>query len=163
MRRRRSPTTPDAAPTPAAPDPAAAGSSYDWTRFGRDRFRTPGAVVVDNPLPAAGPRWMASVWPDSRVPGGSARMVWQPDPEYGRGWLIPARLALGDRLEFGADGPGGLLCWYGILDSYEVAAWLTAQGLYPDQATAHRPHPAWPHRAPMRGPHAAAVPAVDPP
>jgi hypothetical protein len=79
---------------------------------------------------------MATVWPDARVAGGWGRMLWLPDPAYGRGWLIPDRLALGDVLEFGAASPGGDSCWYGILDSYEVAAWLTVQGPYPDPAAA---------------------------
>lgn len=137
MRRRPTPTNPTDAPTPAVADPMAAASSYDWTRFGRHRFRTPGAVVVDKPLPA-GPGWMATVWPDSRVPGGWGRMLWQPDSVYGRGWLIPDRLALGDLIEFGTHTTGGDVRWYGILDSYEAATWLTVQGPYPDPAAAHR-------------------------
>ncbi|MEX2290532.1 MAG: hypothetical protein WD794_09435 [Mycobacteriales bacterium] len=64
-------------------------------------------------------------------------MLWQPDPTYGRGWLIPDRLALGDVLEFGTRTPAGSGArWYGILDSYEVAAWLTMQGPYPNPAAA---------------------------
>ncbi len=145
MRRLPTPTTtPDPPPTAGVVDPATSASSYDWVRFGRHRFRTPGAVVVDSPLPLAGAGWMATVWPDAAVPGGWARMLWQPDPACGRGWLIPDRLALGDVLEFGAHRPGGDAHspagadarWYGILDSYEVAAWLTAQGPYPDPAAA---------------------------
>ena len=136
MRRRPTPTPPVAAPQPAVPDSEAAGSSYDWARFGRHRFRTPGAVVVDSPL-AAGGGWMATVWPDPHVPGGWGRMLWQPDPAYGRGWLIPDRLALGDVLEFGTHRPDGAGArWYGIVDSYEVAAWLTVQGPYPDAGAA---------------------------
>lgn len=137
MRRRPTPTTtPDPPPTAGVVDPATPASSYDWARFGRHRFRTPGAVVVDKPLPAARAGWMATVWPDAAVPGGWARMLWQPDPAFGRGWLIPDRLALGDVLEFGAYRPVGDARWYGILDSYEVAAWLTVQGPYPDPAAA---------------------------
>lgn len=136
MRRRPTPATPAAAPTPAPVGPVAPGSSYDWARFGRHRFRTPGAVVVDNPLPSVGQIWMATVWPDPHAPGGWGRMLWQPDPTYRRGWLIPDHLALGDVLEFGAHSPGGDSRWYGILDSYEVAAWLTVQGPYPDPAAA---------------------------
>jgi len=79
---------------------------------------------------------MATVWPDPEVLGGWARMPWQPDPAHGRGWLIPEQLALGDVLEFGAHGPAGDARWYGILDSYEVAAWLTVQGPYPEPAAA---------------------------
>ncbi len=136
MRRRPTPsTTPDVPPTPAVADPAAPASSYDWARFGRHRFRTPAAVVIDNPLPPAAAGWMATVWPDAGVPGGWGRMLWQPDPAYGRGWLIPDRLTLGDVLEFGAHNPAGGR-WYGILDSYEVAAWMTVQGPYPDPAAA---------------------------
>ena len=133
---RRRPTPAATPPTPAVVDSGMSASSYDWSRFGRHRFRTPGAVVVDNPLPPAGAGWMATVWPDAAVRGGCARMLWQPDPAYGRGWLIPDRLALGDVLEFGAHRPGGDARWYGILDSYEVAAWLTVQGPYPDPAAA---------------------------
>jgi len=136
MRRRPTPAaTPDIPPTPAVVDSAMSASSYDWARFGRHRFRTPGAVVVDSPLPPAGAGWMATVWPDQLAPGGWGRMPWQPDPTYGRGWLIPERLALGDVLEFGAHGPADDR-WYGILDSYEVAAWLTVQGPYPEPAAA---------------------------
>ena len=136
MRRRPTPTPPAAAPPPAAPDGEAAGSSYDWARFGRHRLRTPGAVVVDSPLPD-GAGWMATMWHDPQVPGGWGRMLWQPDPAYGRGWLIPDRLALGELLEFGSHSPGSSGArWYGILDSYEVAAWLTVQGPYPDPAAA---------------------------
>ena len=137
MRRRPTPLTQAPPPMPVVVDPMADTSSYDWTRFGRHRFRTPGAVVVDNPLPA-GPGWMATVWPDPRVPGGWGRMLWQPDSVFGRGWLIPDRLALGDLIEFGTHTTGGDVRWYGILDSYEVAAWLTVQGPYPDPAAAHR-------------------------
>lgn len=136
MRRRPTPTTPNSAPTPAVPDPATGASGYDWARFGRHRFRTPGAVVIDSPLGPAGPGWMATVWADQGAPGGRGRMLWQLDPAYGRGCVIPDRLALGDVLEFGADGPGGGVRWYGILDTYEVAAWLTVQGPYPDPAAA---------------------------
>lgn len=136
MRRRPTPTTPTSAPMPAVPDPALGASSYDWARFGRHRLRTPGAVVVDSPLLSAEPGWMATVWPDRLVRGGWGRMLWQRDPAYGRGWVIPDRLALGDVLEFGADGPSGGVRWYGILDSYEVAAWLTVQGPYPDPTAA---------------------------
>lgn len=136
MRRRPTPTTPISAPTPAVPDPATSSSGYDWARFGRHRFRTPAAVVVDSPLWPEGPGWMATVWPDRLVPGGLGRMLWQPDAAYGRGWVIPDRLALGDVLEFGADGPSGGARWCGILDSYEVAAWLTVQGPYPDPLAA---------------------------
>lgn len=135
MRRRPTPTTNAAALGPVAPDPAVPASSYDWARFGRHRFRTPAAVVVDSPLPPAGPGWMATVWPDPAVPGGWGRMLWQPDPAYGRGWLIPDRLTLGDVLEFGAHSSAGDR-WYGILDSYEVGAWLTVQGPYPAPAAA---------------------------
>lgn len=135
MRRRPTRTT-AAAPTAAVGGPVAPASAYDWARFGRHRFRTPAAVVVDTPLPPAAAGWMATVWPDPRVPGGWGRMLWQPDPAYGRGWLIPDRLALGDVLEFGTrDAADGR--WYGILDTYEVAAWLTVQGPYPDPASAH--------------------------
>ena len=136
MRRRPTPNPPTAAPPPAAIDREATGSSYDWARFGRHRFRTPAAVVVDSPLPPAGPGWMATVWPDAGVPGGWGRMLWQPDPAYGRRWLIPDRLALGDVLEFGSHNLAGGGRWYGILDSYEVAAWLTVQGPYPNAAAA---------------------------
>ncbi len=137
MRRRPTPTTPNAAP-PVAPDPAAPASSYDWTRFGRHRLRTPAAVVVDSPLSPTGQRWMATVWTDPGSPGGWGRMLWQPDPAHGRGWLVPDSLTLGDVLEFGAHSPGGSARWYGILDSYDVAAWLTVQGPYTDPTAAVR-------------------------
>lgn len=137
MRRRPTPTTtPNSPSTPTGDDPSMPDSSYDWARFGRHRFRTPAAVMVDSPLPSAGAGWMATVWPDPHAAGGWGRMLWQPDPAYGRGWLVPDRLALGDVLEFGAHSPAGGGRWYGILDSYEVAAWLTVQGPYPDPAAA---------------------------
>lgn len=63
-------------------------------------------------------------------------MLWHPDRGHG-GWTIPARLAGGDVLEFGADHDGRPVRWYGIVDSYDAAEWLTVQGPYPDPAVAH--------------------------
>jgi len=87
-------------------DPAAAGSRPNWASFGQHRFRTPGAVVVDNPLP-----------PRGGVDGqclarrrGSGRLrqdaVAAHPPHTGP---IPDRLALGDILEFGAHRPAAPL------------------------------------------------------
>ncbi|MGH9228315.1 MAG: hypothetical protein ACRD07_06195 [Acidimicrobiales bacterium] len=64
-------------------------------------------------------------------------MRWDVDPRTGRGWVLPQRLAAGDVVEFGADGPAGPLCWYGVLDSYEYDRWLTVQGPYPSPAAAY--------------------------
>jgi len=82
--------------------------------------------------------WMATVWHDVDVAGGWGRMMWQPDHVGGRGWLIPDRLALGDVIEVGARSASTDERWYGILDSYEVAAWLTLQGPYPNPAAAQQ-------------------------
>src|SRR4051794_13386924 len=60
----------------------------------------------------------------------------RPTPDTGGGWLIPNRLALCDVLEFGPHSPAASR-WYGIVDSYELAAWLTVQGPYPDPGAAH--------------------------
>ncbi len=100
-RRHQPPTTP---PAPPPHDPRLPSDAYDWTRFGRHRLRAPGSIVIDRPGP--GPQlWIATVWPDPRESSGWRRMLWQPDPAYGRGWLIPERLAFGDAIEFGAYGP----------------------------------------------------------
>lgn len=117
--RRRYPT---ARPDPPGLDAPPAG--YDWTRFGRHRLRTGAAVLLDHPLGAGG--WIATTWADPATPGGWNRLGWQPSPAGG--WELPAQLALGDVIEFGA----GAARWFGIVDSYEPGGWLTVQGPYPD-------------------------------
>ena len=112
-------------------------ASHDWDRYGRHRFRAPAAVVIDDPLIPSS-TWLATIWPEHRVEGGWARILWHPDPPPGRGWSLPDRLALGDVIEFGGDDANGIRRWYGIVDSYEVNAWLTVQGPYPDPGAAHR-------------------------
>lgn len=85
MRRRPTPPTTTAAPTPGPADQLAPSSSYDWARFGRHRFRAPAAVVVDNPLPPAGLGWMATVWPDPGAPAAGAGCSGSPTPPTGGG------------------------------------------------------------------------------
>ncbi len=126
-------------PHPAPPLTAAltdeSQPGYDWARFGRHRLRTPAAVVIDAPFPFGPSTWMATIWPDSQVAAGWSRLLWHPDPGLGRGWAIPASLALADIIEFGSHGSPER--WYGIVDSYDVAAWLTVQGPYPHPAVAY--------------------------
>ena len=125
MRRRHEPVT-DPPPRPPA-DAGGPTASYDWSRFGRHRLRTPAAVVIDHPLDhAAG--WAATVWADPTQPGGWTRLCWDPAPTAG-GWALPTRLALGDVIEFGTHArPEDR--WYGIVDVYDPAGWLTIQGPY---------------------------------
>lgn len=111
-------------------------SVYDWTRFGRHRLRAPAGVLVDSPLRVGPHLWLGTLWPSDDEPCGWARMLWHPDHDHG-GWTIPARLAGGDVLEFGADHDGHPVRWYGIVDSYDAVEWLTIQG--PDQLS---PNPA---------------------
>lgn len=124
------------APTPAVA-PTSGPQGYDYRRFGRHRLRAPAAVLVDLPVPAAATArlWVATIWPDPRAPGGWARFAWPPEHERA-GWFLPAQLAAGDVLEFGADTPTAPLRWYGIMDSYQTE-WMTVQGPYPDPAGAH--------------------------
>lgn len=122
MRRRPPATRPD------APQQGAPSMGYDWTRFGRHRLRTGAAVLLDHPLSAGG--WIATTWADPATPAGWNRLCWQPSPAGG--WLLPARLALGDVVEFGA-GPAG---WFGIVDTYDPGGWLTLQGPYPNATAA---------------------------
>ena len=106
---------------PPSPRSAATGQPvYDWTRFGRHRLRAPDAVIVDLPVPVAAARqvWVATVWPDSRVAGGWARLAWEVDQDTQRGWRLPMQLAAGDVLEFGADTPtpaGAVVRDHGLL------------------------------------------------
>jgi hypothetical protein len=138
MRRRNRPANHPHQPPP--PPPAATGQQpvYDWTRFGRHRLRAPDAVIVDLPVPITAARqvWVATVFPDSRVAGGWARLAWEIDQDTQRGWRLPMQLAAGDVLEFGADTPTQPVRWYGIMDSYEVDRWATVQGPYPHPAAA---------------------------
>lgn len=133
---------------PAPPGAATDAGAYDWSRFGRHRLRTPAAIVIDTPLALAGQAWTATMWPDARLPGGWGRLVWELDPQAARGWLLPEALAMGDIIEFGVNSPSRSLRWYGIVDSYDVDAWLTLQGPYPHPATAH--HDAERLLAPLR-------------
>jgi hypothetical protein len=107
-------------------------ASYDWTRFGRHRLRTPAAVVIDHPLDQAG--WAATVLADPTQPGGWSRLCWERTP-IAVGWALPTRLALGDVVEFGTHARPSAR-WYGIVDAYEPGGWLTLQGPYsgPDAA-----------------------------
>jgi hypothetical protein len=109
---------------------------YDWGRFGRHRLRVPAGVLIDSPLPASAVAWLGTLWPDDPARGGWARMIWERDRVVGRGWNIPARLAGGDVVEFGADQSGRVVRWYGIVDTYDAVEWLTLQGPYPDPAAA---------------------------
>lgn len=104
--------------------------NYDWTHHGRHRLRAPDGVIVDLPVPvdAMSRVWVATIWPDQRVPGGWDRAVWE---AAGRGWRLPHQLAAGDVVEFGADTPSQPVRWFGIMDSYEPDRWATLQGPYP--------------------------------
>lgn len=121
MRRPQRFPLPEQAATPAAP-------VYDWTRFGRHRFRTAAGVLLDHPLSPFG--WVAAARADLSQPGGWQRDGWLPAPVGG--WHLSAVLALGDVIEFGA----GADRWIGIVDSYDPGGWLTLQGPYPTAAAA---------------------------
>jgi len=112
------------------PDQVAASptAAYDWTRFGRHRFRTAAGVLLDHPLSPTG--WAATVRADPSQPGGWQLAGWSPDPAGG--WHLPALLALGEVIEFGA----GVKRWIGIVDSYDPGGWLTLQGPYPTEGDA---------------------------
>lgn len=110
--------------------------AYDWTRFGRHRLRAPAGVLVDSPLLVGPHLWLGTLWPSDDEPCGWSRMLWHPDHDHG-GWTIPARLAGGDVLEFGADHDGHPVRWYGIVDSYDAAEWLTVQGPHREPASAY--------------------------
>ena len=86
-------------------DPAVSG--YDWSRLGLHTFRVSAGTIIDFPLPigASSQAWIASLWPDARIPTGWGGWAWQPDPVQGRGWLLPERLMCGDVLEFAVDQP----------------------------------------------------------
>jgi hypothetical protein len=118
----------------ATSEPAA----YDWGQFGRHRLRVPAGVLIDSPVSARAGVWLGTLWPDDRAPGGWTRMLWEPDVALRRGWTVPARMAGGDVIEFGADQPGTVVRWYGIVDSYDAVEWLTLQGPYPHPAAAMR-------------------------
>lgn len=77
-------------------------AGYDWAHYGRHRLRAPDAVIVELPVPveASSQVWVATIWPDDRIPGGWARALWEPT---GRGWRLPLQVAAGDVIEFGAD------------------------------------------------------------
>lgn len=134
MRRRKQPAA--GMPPPPGPPPPA---PYDWTRFGRHRFRTTDGAIVDLPVPVAGAAavWVATMWPDHHAPGGWVRHPWPLHPTTGRGWLLPRQLAAGDVIEFGADTPHQPVRWYGIMDTYQVDHRATVQGPYPHPAAAH--------------------------
>lgn len=111
-------------------------TGYDWTRFGRHQLRVPAAVLIDSPLGRPGHGWLATLWPACDAEAGWARMLWEPQSLHG-GWLVPARLAGGDVLEFGADHSGEPVRWYGILHTYDAVEWLTIQGPYDGPRAAH--------------------------
>ena len=112
------------------PEQAAASPApvYDWTRFGRHRFRTAAGVLLDHPLGPTG--WAATARADPSQPGGVQLDGWT--PAHAGGWHLSNRLALGDVTEFGA----GALRWIGIVDSYDPGGWLTLQGPYPTEVDA---------------------------
>lgn len=112
------------------PEQAAASPApvYDWTRFGRHRFRTAAGVLLDHPLSPTG--WAATVRADTSQPDGCQLDAWP--PAHAGGWHLSSVLALGDVIEFGA-GAGR---WIGIVDSYDPGGWLTLQGPYPTSADA---------------------------
>lgn len=112
-------------------------TGYDWSRFGRHRLRAPAGVLIDSPVGFQAGSWLGTLWPSEAEPCGWARMLWQSDLARG-GWLIPNRLAGGDVLEFGVVATGGIVRWYGIVDSYDAVEWLTVQGPYSDPGTAYR-------------------------
>ncbi len=132
MRRHHEPA-PDPPPRPPV-DTGGPSAGYDWARFGRHRLRAPAAVIIDHPLDPAG--WAATVWADPTQPGGWTRLCWEQAPTAG-GWALPARLALGDVVEFGTHARPGAR-WYGIVDAYEPGGWLTLQGPYPHPDAAAR-------------------------
>lgn len=109
---------------------------YEWSRFGRHRLRASAGVLIDSPLGPAGHGWLGTLWLAGE-PLAWARMLWTPHADLG-GWTIPARLAGGDVIEFGADRAGQVVRWYGIVDSYDAVEWLTLQGPYPDPCAAHQ-------------------------
>ncbi|MFP5487467.1 MAG: hypothetical protein ACLGHQ_04085 [Acidimicrobiia bacterium] len=109
---------------------------YDWSRFGCHRLRTPAATLVDSPVGFHQYGWLATIWPAPDTPAGWTRLIWQADPVNG-GWRLPARLAGGDIIEFGADHDRRVVRWYGIVDSYDAVEWLTLRGPYPDPGAAH--------------------------
>jgi hypothetical protein len=95
-------------------------SAVEWV------CRHAGGCLIDTPdLPALpdGPawRWTATLWVDPYTACGWSRLVWMPGE---RGWQLPATLAIGDVLEFGAwrlDRHGRATsakpaCWFGWLD-----------------------------------------------
>lgn len=133
MRRHR-PTAPEPPREQAAPPTRPA---YDWSTFGRHRLRVPAGVLIDSPLGQPGHGWLATLWPQPDSEVNWARMLWEPDHSHGAGWVVPQRLAGGDVIEFGADRPGQLVRWYGIVDSYDAVEWLTVQGPYTDPQGAH--------------------------
>ena len=121
MRRPYRSTLPEQPATPGAP-------VYDWTRFGRHRFRAAAGVLLDHPLNPVG--WTATARADLTQPGGWQLAGWSSAPAGG--WHLSALLALGDVIEFGA----GADRWIGIVDSYDPGGWLTLQGPYPSVADA---------------------------
>lgn len=91
--------------------------------------------MIDSPVSAAAAGWLGTLWPSDND-GGWSRMLWTP-ADVGGGWLVPARLAGGDVLEFGNDTADRPARWYGIVDSYDAVEWLTVQGPYRDPRAAH--------------------------
>lgn len=119
-----------------SPEHATSPRPYDWSRFGCHRLRAPAATLVDSPLGYDEHGWLATIWPAPASALGWTRLVWSADSING-GWTLPARIAGGDVVEFGADRDGRIVRWYGIVDSYDAVEWLTLRGPYPEPGAAH--------------------------
>lgn len=113
----------------------------DWV------FRHAGGCLIetpDLPMPAPTPaglpwRWVATLWADRFQPDGWAVLEWSLAE---RGWRLPAALAIGDIVEFGAtwsDAPRGIagptVRWYGWVDHATDRA-LVVRGPYSHPADA---------------------------
>jgi hypothetical protein len=107
-------------------------------------LRVAHATLVERPLVPERRSfvWAANIWLDGRWRSGWARRYWRPSPD-GRGWRLPADLATGDILEFGADQRRRLLPtrwahrrrWYGYLTAI-TTGWLLVHGPYDNPGAA---------------------------
>lgn len=127
-----------AIPISSPPAPGAAGC------FGLHALRLVDGLLLDFPIPSvAGSRcWVATIWPDARTRSGWAGVNWSPGVVEGRGWVSPARIAVGDIVEFGVETAGrrrnrSTARSFGVIVDYDGTWLLSVQGPYDDPAAAH--------------------------
>lgn len=165
--RTTNPTSSLAPLPPPAPPPSGGGGV---SQFGAHGLRLVDGVLLDFPLPVpVGARcWVATVWPDHRSASGWAAVAWPPDLTGGRGWRWPARIAVGDVVEFGVDRRTGRRKvassrWWGVIVDYDGSWLVSVQGPHPSPGHAQeaagqliqarrQPAPNPPDLAPVSGP-----------